>query len=217
MVYRVYVSKKEGYNNEDKGVLADLRNNLGITSVKKVKIFNRYDVENIEKDVFDSAVKSIFSEMQVDDTFDKIAITDRTFAVELLPGQFDQRADSAQQCVQFVTAGIRPTVKYAKVYKLTGDISAEDFEKIKKYLINPVESREASMEKPKTLAEVYPVPEKTPVFEGFIDMTEADFEGFVKENGLAMDADDLAFCHDYFKNTEKRNPTLTEIKMIDTY
>ena len=97
MVYRVYVSKKEGYNNEDKGVLADLRNNLGITSVKKVKIFNRYDVENIEKDVFDSAVKSIFSEMQVDDTFDSIKLTDRTFAVELLPGQFDQRADSAQQ------------------------------------------------------------------------------------------------------------------------
>ncbi|MBP1554120.1 MAG: phosphoribosylformylglycinamidine synthase, partial [Oscillospiraceae bacterium] len=217
MVYRVYVSKKEGYNNEDKGVLADLRNNLGITSVKKVKIFNRYDVENIEKDVFDSAVKSIFSEMQVDDTFDHIKITDRTFAVELLPGQFDQRADSAQQCVQFVTAGVRPTVKYAKVYELTGDISASEFERIKKYLVNPVESREASMEKPKTLKEVYPVPEKTPVFEGFIDMTPADFEGFVKENGLAMDADDLAFCHEYFKNTEKRNPTLTEIKMIDTY
>ncbi len=217
MVYRVYVSKKEGYNNEDKSVLADLRNNLGIENVKKVKIYNRYDVENIEKDVFDSAVKSIFSEMQVDDRFDSIKITDRTFAVELLPGQFDQRADSAQQCVQFVTAGVRPTVKYAKVYKLSGDITEEEFAKIKKYLVNPVEAREASMEKPRTLKEEYPIPAKTPVFEGFIDMEKADFEKFVKENGLAMDADDLAFCHEYFKNTEKRNPTLTEIKMIDTY
>ncbi|MEG2928560.1 MAG: phosphoribosylformylglycinamidine synthase [Oscillospiraceae bacterium] len=217
MVYRVYVSKKEGYNNEDKSVQSDLRTNLGIDSVKKVKIYNRYDVENIDKDVFDRCVNSIFSEMQVDDVAKSIKLTDRTFATELLPGQFDQRADSAEQCVQFVTSGTRPTVKYARVIKLTGDISDAEYEKIKEYLVNPVESRLASLDKPETLDTVQPTPEKTPILKGFTAMSQKDFDGFIEEYSLAMDGDDLAFCIDYFKNTEKRDPTLTELKMIDTY
>lgn len=217
MVYRVYVSKKEGYNNEDKSVLNDIRTNLGINSVKKVKIYNRYDVENIEKAVFDRCVNSIFSEMQVDDVAYSVKQTDTTFAVELLPGQFDQRADSAEQCVQFVTAGTRPTVRYARAIKLTGEINEKEYERIKEYLINPVESRIANLQAVETLDIVQPVPEKTPILKGFITTPVKDFDKLIKEYSLAMDASDLEFCQSYFKNTEKRDPTLTELKMIDTY
>lgn len=217
MVYRVYVSKKEGYNNEDKGVLNDLKTNLGINGVKKVKIYNRYDVENIEESVFEKCINSIFSEMQVDDVAKNIKNTDRTFAVELLPGQFDQRADSAEQCVQFVTGGARPTVRYARVIKLSGEVTETEYEKIKAYLVNPVESRLANLEKPETLDITQPIPEKTPIIKGFIALPKDGFDGFIAQYGLAMDIDDLEFCQNYFKNTEKRDPTLTEIKMIDTY
>ena len=217
MVYRVYVSKKEEFAGEDRSMFNELKSSLGIKGLRKVKIYNRYDIEGVDKETFETAVQTIFSEPQVDDVAYSIKITENTFATELLPGQFDQRADSAQQCVQFVTGGNRPVVKYARVIKLFGYVTKEELEKIQKHIINPVESRLASLEKPKTLETVYPLPEKTPVIEGFVDMAKADFGGFIKEYGLAMDADDLAFCQDYFKNTEKRNPTLTELRMIDTY
>jgi len=217
MVYRVYVSKKEEFAGEDRSMFNDLKSSLGIKGLRKVKIYNRYDIEGVDKETFETAVASIFSEPQVDDVAYSIKITENTFATELLPGQFDQRADSAQQCVQFVTGGNRPTVKFARVIKLFGHVTKEELDAIQKHIINPVESRLASLDKPKTLETVYPLPEKTPVIEGFMDMKAEEFAGFIKEYGLAMDADDLAFCQDYFKNQEKRNPTLTELRMIDTY
>jgi len=217
MVYRVYVSKKTEYAGEDRSLFNDLKSSLGIKGLRKVKVYNRYDIEGVDKETFETAVQTIFSEPQVDDVTYSIKIDDNTFATELLPGQFDQRADSAQQCVQFVTGGNRPVVKYARVIKLYGHVTKEELDKIQKHIINPVESRLASLEKPKTLETIYPLPEKTPVIEGFVDMKAEDFGAFIKEYGLAMDADDLAFCQDYFKNQEKRNPTLTELRMIDTY
>ena len=217
MVYRVYVSKKTEYAGEDRSLFNDLKSSLGIKGLRKVKVYNRYDIEGVDKETFETAVQTIFSEPQVDDVTYSIKIDDNTFATELLPGQFDQRADSAQQCVQFVTGGNRPTVKYARVIKLYGHVTKEELEKIQKHIINPVESRLASLEKPKTLETIYPLPEKTPVIEGFVDMDKAAFGEFIKQYGLAMDADDLAFCQDYFKDQEKRNPTLTELRMIDTY
>ncbi len=217
MVYRVYVSKKTEYAGEDRSLFNDLKSSLGIKGLRNVKVYNRYDIEGVDEATFETAVQTIFSEPQVDDVNYSINIDSKTFAIELLPGQFDQRADSAQQCVQFVTGGNRPTVKYARVIKLYGHVTADELVKIQKHIINPVESRLASLEMPETLETVYPLPEKTPVLEGFIDMTPADFAGFIANYGLAMDADDLAFCLDYFKNQEKRNPTLTELRMIDTY
>ncbi len=217
MVYRVYVSKKTEFAGEDRSLFNDLKTSLGIKGLNKVKIYNRYDVEGVDKDVFKRAVGNIFSEPQVDDVTYSINVNDKTFATELLPGQFDQRADSAEQCIQFVTAGERPVVKYARVIKLYGDVSAEELEKIKKHIINPVESRLASLEKPSTLETIYPVPEKTPVLKGFLEMGKEDFAAFIASYGLAMDADDLAFCQEYFAKEEKRNPTLTELRLIDTY
>ena len=170
MVYRVYVSKKTEYAGEDRSLFNDLKSSLGIKGLRKVKVYNRYDIEGVDKETFETAVQTIFSEPQVDDVTYSIKIDDNTFATELLPGQFDQRADSAQQCVQFVTGGNRPTVKYARVIKLFGHVTKEELDKIQKHIINPVESRLASLEKPKTLETVYPLPEKTPVIEGFVDI-----------------------------------------------
>ncbi|MEG2192810.1 MAG: phosphoribosylformylglycinamidine synthase, partial [Oscillospiraceae bacterium] len=217
MVYRVYVSKKDEYAGEDKGILQELKSSLGIKELKNVKVYNRYDIEGVDEETFKVAVKNIFSEPQVDDVCYSIKIDDNVFATELLPGQFDQRADSAQQCVQFVTGGERPTVKYARVIKLFGKINSQDKSRIQSHLINPVESRIAALQMPTTLETIQPIPEKTPVIGGFIQMKTADFEGFIKEYSLAMDADDLQYCQNYFKGEEKRNPTLTELKMIDTY
>ena len=217
MVYRVYVSKKSDYAGEDRALFNDLKQSLNIRGLRKVKIYNRYDVEGVDEETFRQAVKNIFSEPQVDDVFYEIKADEKTFATELLPGQFDQRADSAAQCIQFVTSARRPAVKYARVIKLSGDISRQEMEKIKKHIINPVESRLAELSKPETLETVYPRPEKTPVLTGFNRMGSGDYEKFIAEYGLAMDADDLAFCQRYFIKEEKREPTLTELRMIDTY
>ncbi len=217
MVYRVYVSKKREFAGEDRAMFNDLKQSLGIKGLHKVKIYNRYDIEGVDKQTFEKSVLNIFSEPQVDDVAYSIKIDDNTFAVELLPGQFDQRADSAQQCVQFVTGGHRPVVKYARVIKLFGHITDEEMMAIQKHIINPVESRLADLSKPKTLETIYPEPEKTPIIEGFINLSKSEFDSFIKEYGLAMDTEDLAFCQEYFKNEEKRNPTLTELRLIDTY
>ncbi len=217
MVYRVYVEKKQGLEAEAKSLRYDIRHLLGIKSLTDVRIVNRYDVENIEKELFDYAVKTVFSEPQLDNVSCELNFGDATvFAVEFLPGQFDQRADSAAQCIQIISQKERPLVKTAKVYALYGELSEDEILRIKKHLINPVESQEASLEEYETLKMNYSIPETVETLTGFISMNEEELAKFVKEYGLAMDNDDLMFCRDYFRK-EDRDPTLTEIRMIDTY
>ncbi|MBR5527476.1 MAG: phosphoribosylformylglycinamidine synthase, partial [Clostridia bacterium] len=218
MVYRVYVEKKPSLANDAKSLLSDIRLLLGIENLETLRLINRYDVENIDKDLFDYSVKTVFSEPQLDNATDSIAVSENetVFAVEYLPGQFDQRADSAAQCIQIISHGDRPTVRSAKVYVLGGKLSEDDVSKIKKYVINPVESREASLEDYKTLAAEYAVPDAVETVKVFCDMCEKSLGEFLSERGLAMDLDDLKFCQSYFRS-EKRDPTITEIKMIDTY
>ena len=218
MVYRVYVEKKSSLANDAKSLLSDINELIGIKNLTSLRIINRYDVENIEKDLFDYAVKTVFSEPQLDIVTSKLdkSENETVFAVEFLPGQFDQRADSAAQCIQIISCGERPVVRSAKVYVLGGKLSADEIEKIEKYVINPVESRKASLEEYETLATEYAIPETVETVAGFCDMTEEGLSEFLKVRGLAMDLDDLKFCQQYFR-TEKRDPTITEIKMIDTY
>ncbi|MBQ8682998.1 MAG: phosphoribosylformylglycinamidine synthase [Clostridia bacterium] len=217
MVYRVYVDKKAGLDNEARALLNDARNLLGIDSLEQVRLFNRYDAENITAELFEYAKGTVFSEPQLDNTSDEVELSDATvFAVEFLPGQFDQRADSAAQCIQIISQGDRPTVRTAKVYALYGNLTEAQLAEIKKYVINPVEAREASLEKPETLQTQYDIPTEVATLTGFIGMDRAQLEQFVKDYGLAMDADDIAFCQQYFI-TEQRDPTITEIRMIDTY
>ncbi len=217
MVYRIFVEKKTELANEAKGLLKDIKGLLQINSVEEVRIINRYDVDNIEKDLFDYAVGTVFSEPQLDTAFTDLSVGDATvFAVEFLPGQFDQRADSAAQCIQIISQGERPRVRTAKVYMLYGKISDNELNEIKKYVVNPVEARIASMEKPETLETKYDIPTTVETLDGFIDLDEKGLADFVKNYGLAMDNDDIKFCQDHFKS-EHRNPTITEIRMIDTY
>ncbi|MBR6765996.1 MAG: phosphoribosylformylglycinamidine synthase, partial [Clostridia bacterium] len=217
MVFRVFVEKKKELANEAKALVNEANNLLGISSLKDVRVINRYDAENISEELFEYAKKTVFSEPQLDIVTDSIdAEGAYVFAVEYLPGQFDQRADSAAQCIQIISQGDRPTVRTAKVYVLYGSLSESEIAEIKKYVINPVEAREATLEKPETLKVNYEIPTTVKTLDGFIKLDRAGLEAFVKEYGLAMDADDIKFCQDYFK-TEDRDPTITEIRMIDTY
>ncbi|MBR5187121.1 MAG: phosphoribosylformylglycinamidine synthase, partial [Clostridia bacterium] len=217
MVYRVYVEKKAELAGEAKSALSDIRGLLGITSLENIRVLNRYDVENIDEALFESCKKTVFSEPQLDIVTSTLENDGAyVFAVEYLPGQFDQRADSAAQCIQIISEGERPTVRTAKVYRLYGNLSDEDVARIKKYVINPVECREASMELPATLKPVYEIPTEVATLDGFIDLDKEGLAAMIRTMGLAMDEGDIAFCQDYFK-TEGRNPTITEIKMIDTY
>ena len=217
MVYRIFVEKKKELANEAKALLSDAKTLLGIKGLSDIRIFNRYDAENITEELFDYAVGTVFSEPQLDIASSTIDVQDATvFAVEFLPGQFDQRADSAAQCIQIISQGDRPLIRSAKVYALYGDLSAQDIAEIKKYVINPVEAREASLEKPETLVVKYDIPTTVRTLDGFNDLDRAGLEKFVADYGLAMDADDIAFCQSYFRS-EKRDPTITEIRMIDTY
>ncbi|MBQ9485618.1 MAG: phosphoribosylformylglycinamidine synthase, partial [Clostridia bacterium] len=218
MVFRVFVEKKKGLDNEAKGVFNELKNTLNIVGLKDVRLFNRYDAENITQELFADAVKTVFSEPQQDvATFELPKIPNaKIFASEYLPGQYDQRADSGAQCVQISSCGERPVIRTAKVYALIGNVSEKEFAAIKKYLINPVDSREASLEKPQTLAAEYEQPKDVQTLVGFTGFDDGGLNAFIAEKGLAMDADDLRFCRDYFRK-EGRDPTLTEIRMIDTY
>ena len=217
MVFRVFVEKKKELANEAKGLLSEANNLLGISNLKDVRVINRYDAENITEELFNYAKKTVFSEPQLDIVTDGISVDGAyVFAVEFLPGQFDQRADSAAQCIQIISQGDRPLIRTAKVYALYGDLTENEIAEIKKYVINPVEAREASLEKPETLKVNYEIPTTVKTLEGFIKLDRRGLENFVKEYGLAMDADDIQFCQDYFK-TEDRDPTITEIRMIDTY
>ncbi len=217
MVYRIFVEKKKELANEANALLGDAKNLLGIKNLTDVRVINRYDAENITKELFDYAVKTVFSEPQLDIASEEINTDGATvFAVEYLPGQFDQRADSAAQCIQIISQGDRPLIRSAKVYALYGELTEKDINEIKKYVINPVEAREAALEKFDTLKVDYAVPTTVKTLDGFNSYDEAELAKFVENYGLAMDRDDIKFCQDYFKS-EHRDPTLTEIRMIDTY
>ena len=219
-IKRIYVEKKEGCNIEASQLLADIKENLGLTNLTGLRILNRYDVEDIADDVFEAASKTIFSEPPVDyiynETFE-MAEDETAFSMEYLPGQYDQRADSAMQCIQIISGDDKAVVASAKTYVLKGKLSAEDVEKIKHYCINPVDSREASMEKPATLKMDLTIPTTVETIDGFVDMDEKALLDYRKSLGLAMSEADIIFCQKYFRDTEKRNPTITEIRVIDTY
>lgn len=219
MVKRIYVQKKPGFDVEAKGVLADLKENLQIKELEDVIILNRYDVSGIDDATYQKARNTVFSEPQVDICFDEEYDfgESKVFGVEFLPGQFDQRATSLAECLQIITGDKRPIAKSAKIYVLKGNITEEQVEKIKKYLINSVDSREASLEKIESLEDQMEEPKDVEIIEGFINMTDEDAEKFYDKYGFAMDLQDLKFCQKYFRDTEKRNPTMTEMKMIDTY
>ncbi len=222
MVYRVYAEKRKEYAGEARELLEEINSYLGIKSLTGLRVVNRYDCEGIDEKTFISAVKTVFSEPQTDDFFfdipdDVLSSADtRIFAVEYLPGQFDQRADSAAQCIQIMSCGERPLVRTARVYILSGKVGEDDLSEIKKYVINPVESREASLEPFATLEIPYSVPERVKTVEGFTRMSDAEIKDLAASLGLAMDADDLAFCRDYFAK-EGRDPTISEIRIVDTY
>ncbi len=218
MVYRIFVEKKVGLRGEADSLLSDIRGFLGIESVKGVRIVNRYDAENITAELFEASKKTVFSEPQLDDISDELVGAEgkTVFASEFLPGQFDQRADSAAQCIQIISCGDRPLIRGAKIYVIDGDVTEEELAKIKGYVINPVESREASLEKPETLVVEYDIPTTVETLDGFIELERDGLAEFVRSYGLAMDLDDITFCQSYFKS-EQRNPTITEIRMIDTY
>ncbi len=218
MVYRVYVEKKKELAHEAAGLLSDLRTFLNIKNLENIRLLNRYDVENIEKELFDYSVGTVFSEPQLDIVTENIEGGENAFvfATEYLPGQFDQRADSAAQCIQIISQGERPLVRTARVYILYGALTEEDITAVKKYVINPVESREASLEPLETLVTKYDIPTSVAILDGFLELDGEGLADFVRNYGLAMDNDDIKFCQDYFKS-EKRNPTITEIRMIDTY
>ena len=217
MVYRIYVEKKPGFDGEAQALQNELCSLLGIEQLTGLRLLNRYDVEGIDQALFDQCVSTVFSEPPVDDTYTELpAWSDSCFAVEYLPGQFDQRADSAAECIQLISQGERPLVRSARVYLLEGALSDAQIDAIKKYVINPVEAREASLETRATLKMEYPVPTAVAVLEGFNQLDEAGLADFIREKGLAMDLGDIKFCQEYFR-TEQRDPTITEIKMIDTY
>ena len=218
MVYRIFVEKKPGLDNEARALAQDARAFLGIEHLERVRLLNRYDLEGISPELFGLAVREVLSEPQLDRTSETLEAQDAAavFAVEFLPGQFDQRADSAAQCIQMLSQGQRPLIRSAKVYLLYGELSAEEIAEIRKYVINPVEAREASLEKPETLRTEYQIPTEVATLEGFTALDRAGLEKLCADLGLAMDTDDIAFCQAYFRS-EGREPTITEIRMLDTY
>ncbi len=216
MVYRIYVEKKDGLDHGAAALKKDLKDLLGIKGIEELRMYNRYDVENISEELFENSVKTVFSEPQTDNTYTQCPKGDVVFAVEYLPGQFDARAASAAECIQIISKGERPDVRTATVYVLNGNLSAEEVQSIKKYVINPVEAREASLEEVKTLKTDYTIPTEVEILDGFCSLSRDELQKFIDARGLAMDIDDILFCQQYFIG-EKREPTVTEIKMIDTY
>ena len=218
MVLRVYVEKKAGFDVEAKQLAHELREILGIERLQGLRLINRYDVEGISDKLFEQCVPTVFSEPQSDDvSFELPAVEGSVvFAVEALPGQFDQRAASASECIQLISCGERPEVRAAKVYVLEGPLTDEDVAVVKRYVINPVEAREAALSTVDTLKAEYPEPDPVEVVDGFLDLDEKGLAAFIEERGLAMDLADITFCQSYFAD-EGRAPTITEIKMIDTY
>ena len=219
-VRRVYVEKKADFAVAAKGLAHEIKSYLGVESVTNVRVLIRYDVENISDEVFEDACRTVFSEPPVDTLYEEefpMAADERSFAVEFLPGQFDQRADSAVQCVKFLKEDEEPIIRSATTYVIEGKISDEEFEAIKAHCINPVDSRETGFQKPETLVTEFDDPADVIVFDSFIDMNEADLEVLYKSLNLAMTLKDFQHIQNYFKNEEKRNPSMTEIRVLDTY
>ena len=219
-VRRIFVEKKKGFDVEATHLLKDLKENLSISGLKEVRLVHRYDVEGITDEEYAGARNLIFSEPPVDYAYDEeypLPAGAKVFASELLPGQYDQRADSAAECIQLLTKKERPNVRVAKLTVLVGDVSDAEVEKIKKYLINPVESWETTLEKFDTLEMEAKIPDDVAIISGFISLSEDGLKEMLANYGFAMDLDDIKFCQDYFANTEKRDPTITEMRMIDTY
>ena len=218
MVYRIYVEKKPGFDVEANGLKNELTSLLGIKDLTGLRLLNRYDVEGIDEALFNQCVRTVFSEPPVDNTYAELPAAEGvSFAVEYLPGQFDQRADSCAQCISLLRGGKRPAVKSAKVYIFGGALDEKQLAEIKHYIINPVESREAKLDRFETLDVAYAIPTTVKTIEGFIAKSEDELKDMIAEMGLAMDLDDIKFCQTYFRDDEKRDPTITEIRMIDTY
>ncbi len=229
MVYRVFVEKREGLRNEAAGLLADLTELLQIEGLHGLRVVNRYDVEGIDQAAFERVAREVLSEPQLDEFAYELPLATTypgqvwpvdpcaVFAVEYLPGQFDQRADSAAQCIQLISRGERPNVRSARVYLLYGDVAPADVEAIKHYIINPVEAREAALELPETLALDYELPTTVATLEGLTEMDDEALADVQRQYGLAMDLGDLQFFRNYFRDEERRDPTITELRVIDTY
>lgn len=218
-VFRIYAEKKPEFAVEAQSVLSDVRTALRL-NINGLRILNRYDADKLSEEDFNASINTVFSEPAVDVVYEELpelTADDRIFAVEYLPGQFDQRADSCEQCIQILRQGERCRVRNARVYIVSGNITDEEFDRLKSYIINPVESREASLEKPETLDTNYKIPETVKTLDGFTGLDAKGLNDFIKQYGLAMDFDDIKFCQEYFRDDEKRDPTITEIKMIDTY
>ncbi|MBP3782457.1 MAG: phosphoribosylformylglycinamidine synthase [Butyrivibrio sp.] len=219
-VRRVYVEKKEPFAVKAKELKAEIKGYLGIKSVENVRMFIRYDVENVSDEVFEKACRTVFSEPPVDDLYREeieIPAGARVFSIEALPGQFDQRADSAEQCVRFIKGDEHPVIRTAVTYMLIGNVSDEELSKIQNYTMNPVDSRIASDTKPETLVEVYDEPEDVKIFDGFKDMDEKDLSDLYESLGLAMTFNDFKWIQQYFSGEEHRDPSMTEIRVLDTY
>ena len=217
MVKVLYVEKREAFAGKGRELLHEFRDVLMIPNVESVRVINRYLVEDLSDDAFATAKECIFSEPPTDDVYEEMDLDGKlVIAVEYLPGQFDQRANSAEECLRFIAHDEAPTVRSAMLYILEGDLTGEDLAKIKDFLINPVESREAALEIPETLKAVYPEPQLVATLDGFIEKNDSELEDFLKSYGLAMDLEDLKMVRDYFKG-EDRNPTVAEIRVIDTY
>ena len=219
-VRRILVEKKQGFDLEAKHLKSDLEESLNIDTIENLRILNRYDIEKIEDEVYEKAINTVFSEPNTDDVYKEyveLSKEDRVFAIEYLPGQYDQRGDWASQCIQIINEGIRPIINTAKVVILTGNITDEQFKQIKSYCINPVDSREAILEKPETLEVDTEIPTSVDILEEFINLEENQLKDLMKDLGLAMIFDDLLHVQKYFKQIENRNPTITEIKVLDTY
>ncbi|MGM9552075.1 MAG: phosphoribosylformylglycinamidine synthase [Clostridia bacterium] len=217
---RIFVEKKPGYDVEARGLLSDLRENLAMDNLKNVRIVNRYDIEGISDEEYRAAKPLVFSEPPVDFAYDEhltVSDDETVIATEFLPGQYDQRADSAAVCIQILTQGVKPTVRVAKLVILKGDLTENDKEKVTKYYVNPVDSRVAKLEKPASLIEEAAVPDDVKTVTGFINADDDALSALAKEMGFAMDMGDLKFCQAYFRDEEKRDPSYTEMRVIDTY
>ncbi len=219
-VFRIYVEKKPEFAVEAKNLFNDIRTALRLETLRNIRVLNRYDAEGLSESDFNLAVSNVFSEPAVDVTYSdlpELSENEKVFAVEYLPGQFDQRADSCEQCIQILTQKERCKIKNARIYIIQGKLSDKEFSSLKSYIINPVESREASLKTVDTLDTKYNVPTEVETLTNFIYLEKVELVNFINKYGLAMDLDDITFCQEYFKNTEKRDPTITEIRMIDTY
>ena len=219
-VKRVFVEKKPEYAIKARELREEIESYLDITEVTGVRVLVRYDIENISEDVYKEALGTIFSEPPVDEVFEETfphGADDVVFSVEYLPGQFDQRADSAEQCVKLLNENEEPVIRSAMTYVISGKLSAEEIAAIKSFCINPVDSREASEEIPETLVTVFDVPEDVAIFDGFKDMDEAALKELYSSLNLAMTFKDFLHIQNYYKNEEKRDPSVTEIRVLDTY